>query len=106
MHKLIALLPMVLLLSCNTLDKNDPNYRDKHGRNLEDSEIYAQSVKERRLLPGMHKSEVREVMGGGPERTKNVKWGGTTYVMWVYNSRALDLYLDTDGYLVRWTGIS
>ena len=105
MNKLFALLPAILLVACNTLDKDDPNYRDKYGRNIEDAAKYAQAVKERRLLPGMHKKEIRDVMGGGPEKTRKFERSGTTYTMWIYNSRALDLYLDSDGYLVRWSGI-
>jgi hypothetical protein len=105
MRKPIAMLPLVLVLGCSTPNKNDPNYKDKHGRNAEDAEIYAKAVEERRLLPGMHKKEIRAVMGGGPEKTRKIERGGTTYIMWLYYSRSLDLYLDEDGYLLRWTGI-
>jgi len=102
MKRTITMLPFVLLVACSTPSKDG---KDKYGRIPEDAAKYAAAVKERRLLPGMHEKEIKTVMRGGPEKKRKIKRGGVTYVMWIYNSRALDLYLDTDGYLVRWSGI-
>ena len=102
---MITMLPLILAVACSTPKIDGPNKKDKYGRNAEDAGKYAKAVKERRLLPGMHKGEIREVMRGGPEKTRKITRAGIKYTVWVYNSRSLDLYLDSDGYLMRWTGI-
>ena len=102
-----ATIPIFLLLvaACSTPPDDGTVKRDKYGRYPDAAEKYASAVKERRLLPGMHKGEIKKVMGGKPDRTRKIERGGQKYVMWIYGSKSMDLYLDTDGYLMRWTGI-
>jgi len=102
-----ATIPILLLLAaaCSTPADNDPNKRDKHGRLPEDAAKYAQAVKDRVMRLGMHKSEIKKVFGGGPDTKRKVERGGQTYEMWIYRSRSLDLYFDSDGYLMRTSGL-
>jgi hypothetical protein len=101
------LLPLLLLLcACGGPEKKtDPaNQKDKYGRYPHIAEQYKEAVAKKKLLRGMHKGEIRQVMGGGPERTRKEKRGKSTYTVWVYASRSLDLWLDNDGYLMKWEG--
>ena len=52
----------------------------------------------------MHETEIREVMRGGPTRISRKSIGNTKYTVWEYRDRSLDLYLDDDGFLMRWSG--
>jgi hypothetical protein len=75
---------------------------DKHGRTAETAAGYADAVKNRRLKPGMHKGEVRDVMQSKPELTNYQKHNNKQYLVWQYRSRSLDIYFDDDGYLMFW----
>lgn len=100
MHKI---LPLLLLVACSGPNGNEPGL-DKYGRTPETAAQYAAAVERRELKPGMHKSEIREVMRGDPTRISRKSIGNTKYTVWEYRDRSLDLYLDDDGFLMRWSG--
>lgn len=96
-----SLLPLLLVLSCAG-PRDAGTGRDKHGRTEEVAAQYAAAVERKVLKMGMHKSEIRAVMDGGPDRVSRRRLGNRDYTVWEYRQRSIDLYLDDDGYLMKW----
>ena len=99
---------LLLLAACaGPTDKKTSRHNrlDKYGRKPYLAAQYKDAVERKTLLRGMHKDEIRQVMGGGPEKTrKRVVRNEAKYTVWVYGQRQLDFFLDRDGFLVFWEG--
>lgn len=96
----MRLLPLLLVLIACTPPQKDG--RDKYGRTEDVAARYAAAVERRELLRGMHQDEVRAVMQGRPEKVSKQQRGDTTYTVWEYRSKSLDLYFDKQGFLMHW----
>ena len=98
---------LLLLAACaGPTEKKDPARRkDKYGRRPDLAAQYKKAVEDRKILRGMHKDEIKKVMGGGPEKVRRgVVHNQAEYTQWVYAKRQLDFYIDDKGFLVFWEG--
>ena len=95
-----AFLALGVLACTGPSGEKKGNVRDKYDRLPDVAAKYAAAVERRELLPGMHKDEIRVVMRGKPEKITKQKRGKSTYTVWEYRSKSLDLYLDKDGFLI------
>ncbi len=105
----ISLTTLLLLFAAcaGPTDKNNSprNQLDKYGRKPYLAAQYKRAIESKTILRGMHKDEIKQVMGGGPEKTrKRVVRNQAKYTVWVYGKRQLDFFLDRDGFLVFWEG--
>ena len=102
----ILILLLVLAACAGPTDKENAGpKKDKYGRPPYLAEQYKRAVERRKILRGMHKDEIKEVMRGGPEKVRRgVAHNQAKYTQWVYAKRQLDFYIDDEGFLVYWEG--
>ena len=107
--RIILLTTLLLLLAAcagpTDKEKSPRNKLDKYGRKPYLAAQYKSAVERKTILRGMHKDEIRQVMGSGPEKTrKGVVRNEAKYTVWAYGKRQLYFFLDRDGFLVFWEG--
>jgi len=105
-HSLVTLVWMsrrfAILLAGLAAACGSPGEEKQPERSARMKAHYEKAVKERRILLGMREDEVKKVFGGKPERTKRVKRGQYTRVVWHYPGAAV--YFDDLGYVVDYEG--
>lgn len=105
MWKSFVLAAPILLAAC-TSPGDGSGSSERYKRSPQVQKQYEEAVKQRRLVPGMKKDEVVAVMRGQPETKDRVTdKQGRRRTRWIYRSRSITLFFDSEGYLVDAEGL-